>query len=40
MEYFVVSKNDDDNENVNDIKQKYGLKFGIIIHGIFRTEFI
>lgn len=29
MEYFVVSKNDDDS-NVNDIKQKHGLKFGIL----------
>lgn len=26
MEYFVASKNDDDKENVNDIKQKHGLK--------------
>ena len=30
MEYFIVSKNDDDNENVNDVKQKHGLKFGIL----------
>lgn len=30
MEYFIVSKNDDDKENINDVKQKHGLKIGIL----------